>query len=126
MKFSLYGFICVVCLVVLTASSARAQTTALFLDSQPGDYIGQGETQTWTSASLPISVERISASYFRVRAQTADFQTHWVRTGTPDGAHRSLGDEDASRALATNWPGWMSTDGPRLQSTRGALRDSSR
>lgn len=33
-------------LILFVPSIARAQTTALYVDSQPGDYIGQGVEQT--------------------------------------------------------------------------------
>ena len=37
-------------LLAFTAASAHAQTTAVFLDSQPGDPIGGGNQFTWTPA----------------------------------------------------------------------------
>jgi hypothetical protein len=52
-------------------SSAGAQTTALYLDSQPGDYIGQGVQQTWTSPELTFRVS--SASQSNVSLQADDF-----------------------------------------------------
>jgi hypothetical protein len=45
----------VVASAIVFASSAHAQTTALFYDSQPGDYIGQGARQTITSNDATFS-----------------------------------------------------------------------
>ena len=38
--------------LLAVALRADAQTTALYFDSQPGDYVGQGQTRTWTDAEL--------------------------------------------------------------------------
>jgi hypothetical protein len=36
--------------LLISTSGAYAQTTLLSLNSQPGDYIGQGQQRTWTAA----------------------------------------------------------------------------
>jgi len=58
-----------VCLLLplISALPAAAQTgtTAIYFDSQPGDYIGQGLEQTWTDADLPFSAS-VSADRSRV------------------------------------------------------------
>jgi hypothetical protein len=51
-----------------STSTVQAQTTALFFDSQPGDYIGQGLTQTWTSAELTFSATSSTPSSIVVSA----------------------------------------------------------
>lgn len=42
----------------LSASAAHAQTTALFMDSQPGDYIGKGVQHTYTPSDGAFTVSR--------------------------------------------------------------------
>ena len=39
----------------MSARSAGAQTTAVYFDSQPGDFIGQGVQQTWTPPTVDIT-----------------------------------------------------------------------
>src|SRR4029453_15752996 len=50
------------------AMSAQAQTTALFFDSQAGDYIGQGQQRTWTPADLKFTVKPSSPSSITLSA----------------------------------------------------------
>ncbi len=47
---------------------AAAQTTALFVDSQPGDYIGQGQRQLITPSDTDFSSERTDPRGVRIRA----------------------------------------------------------
>jgi List-Bact-rpt repeat protein len=49
------------------AQAASAQTTALYFDSQRGDYIGAGRQQTWTSAQLTFEVTG-AADHIRIAA----------------------------------------------------------
>ena len=60
--------IALVAVVCTTAVPTYAQTTALFFDSQPGDYIGQGQRTTWTPSELTFSAGGSSPSYVRIQA----------------------------------------------------------
>ena len=56
---SLSHRVCLLALVWALApcASAQAQTTALFFDSQPGDYIGQGIQRTYTPADGTFTID---------------------------------------------------------------------
>ena len=43
--------------LLISTSGAYAQTTLLSLNSQPGDYIGQGQQRTWTAADGRFSAQ---------------------------------------------------------------------
>lgn len=74
---SVLGLLCVLSFLVLPGV-ARAQTTALYFDSQPGDFIGQGLEQTWTPADLTFTATVSSdRDHVRIGAQTATFSTWW-------------------------------------------------
>lgn len=45
-----------VLLQLSVASTTYAQTTALFIDSQPGDPVGGGQSRTWTASDAVFSV----------------------------------------------------------------------
>lgn len=94
------------CLFTLMAGvlPAHAQTTALFFDSQPGDYIGQGRQQTWTSADLPFTASSFDASQVTISARAADFSTWWdLRFAAPAGTSLQPGIyENAVRASLQN------------------------
>ena len=55
-------------LALATCRSAEAQTTALYFDSEPGDYIGQGLERTWTGADLTFRVTSASSSNISIQA----------------------------------------------------------
>ncbi|MBA2306337.1 MAG: hypothetical protein H0W08_27415, partial [Acidobacteria bacterium] len=62
----------------LVPATAGAQTTALYVDSQAGDPIGEGQERTWTTADLTF---RASGSASRrqvsIDADTPNFSTLW-------------------------------------------------
>ena len=72
-----------VCLLLVVVSvlpaAAQSGTTAIYFDSQPGDYIGQGLEQTWTDADLPFTASA-SADRSRVTISATDpnFVTWWT------------------------------------------------
>ena len=76
---------------LVSVPSARAQTTtALFLDSQPGDYIGQGLRRTLTSSDLAFtaSTRGTEPVQITVSAGGSDYFTTWYMNfvtlhGTP-------------------------------------------
>jgi len=73
-------------------ASATAQTTALFLDSQPGDPFGNGTQRTYTLANATIAPDPFVATgiYFSVDAR--DFSSWWnLEFRAPDGAQLQVG-----------------------------------
>ena len=63
-----------VCLFALFAPAvAAAQTTALFFDSQPGDYIGRGKRQTWTEANLKFDGSVPFTGHVKIHADNFSF-----------------------------------------------------
>jgi hypothetical protein len=68
----------VLMLALAACSSAEAQTTALYFDSQPGDYIGQGVKRAWTTDELSFRVTSASASHITLQADNFPFgSTYW-------------------------------------------------
>lgn len=67
-------------LSVLTApAAAAAQSTVLIFQSEPGDYIGQGQTATYTPAmSQDFSVERNSRGGLSARIVGPDYDFWWT------------------------------------------------
>jgi hypothetical protein len=88
-------------LILFAPSIARAQTTALYFDSQAGDYIGQGVERTWTTADLTFtasaSTDRSSVS---LSAIAAGYSTWWyLNFAAPSGTPLAPGSyENATRA----------------------------
>jgi len=64
-------------LALATCGSAEAQTTALYFDSQPGDFIGQGLERTWTPADLTFRVLASSPSTIWIRADNFPSGSVW-------------------------------------------------
>ena len=64
-------------LALATCRSAEAQTTALYLDSEPGDFIGQGVERTWTSSELTFRVLSSSPSTFWIRGDNFSSGSTW-------------------------------------------------
>ena len=65
-------------------ATAQTATTALFVDSQPGDYVGQGVRRTWTPADVvfsgSLSNDRSSVTISAIGANG----THWrLQFGAP-------------------------------------------
>ena len=92
-----------VCLFSATwAASAHAQTTALFFDSQSGDYIGQGERRTWTAEDMTFTASVDEARrVVRIAAQTAGFTEWWrLEFAAPGGSLLTTGEYDN----ATRYP----------------------
>src|SRR5688572_26245412 len=57
------------------SAAAQTGTTALYFDSQPGDYIGQGLERTWTEPELTFSA---SVSTDRSRVTIATNGPDWT------------------------------------------------
>src|SRR5215471_7104457 len=74
----------------LSVPAADAQTTAIYFDSQPGDYIGGGVRQTWTSNDLTFKQLSSTTSSSQVAIRGDSFasggSTWWdLYFGSPDG-----------------------------------------
>lgn len=68
---------CCIC-VIVSASTAEAQTTALYIDSQPGDYVGQGEQRLFTAADFTFTATSSQGgSVVSIAARTDNFSTPW-------------------------------------------------
>ena len=85
-RLSLYLF----CFLATLASAtpAHAQTTALFLDSQPGDYVGQGVQRTYTPADGTFQISTFSSNAVGVSVTGPNFSFWWslnfaAATGVP-------------------------------------------
>ncbi len=60
------------------ATNARASTSTFFtLNSQPGDFVGGGLTQTFTSADGAFTVNPVFNGGVNVSFHTADFSSFW-------------------------------------------------
>jgi hypothetical protein len=93
-----------IALLVLLAAPVHssAQTTALYLDSQPGDYIGQGLVQNWTDVELIFNaIEESDPRRVSLVARTETFSTNWfLWFGVPEGSMQPGIYENAVRASA--------------------------
>ena len=69
--------------LVLGSAPATAQTTALFLDSQPGDYFGGGETHTYGPADATFDLWPSSPNGFRLLVEGSTFW--WLVDLVPPG-----------------------------------------
>ena len=85
------------------ASRAAAQgTTVLFLDSQPGDYIGQGQLYTYTPADTPFRIERNGDTGVSVVVQSANFSIAWTaRFAARRGERLQVGSYDGRRSAGS-------------------------
>jgi Divergent InlB B-repeat domain len=58
-------------------TSVHAQTTALFFDSQPGDYIGQGAQRTYTAADATFTITANWRSGVSISIIEANYDFWW-------------------------------------------------
>src|SRR5262245_4332780 len=67
--------ICLASVIVLGlfASDARAQTTALFFDSQAGDYIGAGQVATYTPVDATFTATNSGGTTVSVNGPSFSF-----------------------------------------------------
>lgn len=87
-------------LILFVPSIARAQTTALYFDSQPGDFVGKGVEQTWTTADLTFT-PTVSSNGGRVSFSAINWahSTWWyLDFAAPSGTALAVGTyENATR-----------------------------
>jgi hypothetical protein len=65
-------------ILLATARSAHAETTALFFDSQAGDWIGGGAAGTYTTASATFTIQRPTSTAVQVQVDTSQPGTWWT------------------------------------------------
>ena len=93
------------CLALSFLASARvaaAQSTALYFDSQPGDYVGQGQRRTLTLADATFAVQALDVNSVRVTLTMPHIPHHWVLVlAAPSQVPLVLGSYEAARTHAT-------------------------
>jgi hypothetical protein len=114
-QIRLSGRVCVFALLALSAAiPAQAQTTALFLDSQPDHYVGRGLRQTFTSAQATFFVEQ-GFGGIRVFLSSNPNQNNFAWSMTfraPDSAPLQVGSyTDAVRLFASPTAAWIDLSG---------------
>jgi len=96
-------FSCFVLLFSAVASAATPQTF-LTLISQPGDYIGQGITQTFTPADGSFSVSN-TADTVSISFNTSNFSQFWyLDFGSPSTVKFGRGEYDGAQRTAFRSP----------------------
>ena len=96
------------------ACDPLAQAVFVLLDSEPGDYIGQGERQLYTTADAHITVSAGGMITASVEGN-GSFGERWsLRFAPPDGGRLGVG----SYPGATRWP-FQSAGEPGLDVSRG-------
>jgi hypothetical protein len=73
------------------ARPAMAQTTWLFMHSQPGDYIGAGQTRMYTTVDGNFSAQRNSANSVTVRFDGGTVAWWYLNFAAPQGALLTVG-----------------------------------
>ena len=96
-----------VCLLVLvgaltSATSVQGQTTALFFDSQPGDYIGQGVQRTYTPADGTFEITPAGPNAATVSVTGPSFSFWWsLRFSTAAGVPLTVGSYGSARRFSS-------------------------
>ena len=94
--------------VVLTLSSfalAATPQTFLTLDSQPGDFVGQGILQTFTPADGTFAVQPTFDGGVEFSFQTPDFSSTWyLYFGPPTGKKLLKGEYEGAQTFAFHSP----------------------
>ena len=77
---------------LLVASMAAAQTTGLYLDSQPGDYIGGGQQLTYTPDTATFSASGVPGNLtIYVAPPSTSFQQWVLSFSSPEGSPLTVG-----------------------------------
>jgi hypothetical protein len=86
--------------VLTTASPVQAQTMGLFLDSQTGDYIGQGLDYTYTAGQRSFQISTNSKNGVSIRAQGPTISDYWsIDFAAAGGAPLALGAYESAERL---------------------------
>jgi hypothetical protein len=97
MKRSLQALLCIVFVVALGSGAAEAQTTALYVDSEPGELIRNGQDGLWTPPTATFSVQSSNPSAITMLVQSPELS--WtVRFTMPAGQVFSPGVYDDARS----------------------------
>jgi hypothetical protein len=92
-------------LILASCASAGAASTLLILNSQPGDYIGQGMTQTFTPADGTFAVNTTYNGGVQVSFQTPSFSSFWtLNFGPPSGQAFQVGEYEGAQRFAFHSP----------------------
>lgn len=90
-------------LVALVALPALAEETSLYMDSEPGDYIGQGQEWSYTPETADFSAGQVGGNNgVSINLQTNDPSWGWwdLYFTAPDGQELTVGEYTG----ATRWP----------------------
>ena len=118
------SLLCVVA-TLATAALAEAQTTALFFDSQPGDYIGQGMRPTYLASDGTFQVSIAEGRYVSARVTGPNHVFWWyLDLSSATNAPLAVGSYYPARRFATPFASKVDFggSGPRLQHDDGPLR----
>jgi len=90
---------------VIPALAWSATQTLITLNSQPGDYIGQGLQQTYTPADGPFTVTTINNGGVRVSFHTPDYSHFWdLEFGPPTGRKLVVNEYEGAQTFAFHSP----------------------
>ncbi len=94
-----------VTILTLTASSAAATQTLLFLNSQPGDWVGGGVQQTFTPADGPFNVTAAANGGIQLFFHTPDYSHFWnLQFGPPYGQKLAVGEYEGTQRFSFHSP----------------------
>src|SRR5712692_11395078 len=97
--------IIVVLLSFAPCAIATTAQTFLYLNSQPGDYIGQGIQQTFTPADGPFAVQTYSGGGLQVSFHTPDYSSWWyLDFGPPTGLKFVKAEYEGAQRFAFHSP----------------------
>jgi hypothetical protein len=97
--------IIVVLLSFAPCAIATTAQTFLYLNSQPGDYIGQGIQQTFTPADGPFAVQTYSNGGLQVSFHTPDYSSWWyLDFGPPTGSKFVKAEYEGAQRFAFHSP----------------------
>jgi hypothetical protein len=105
------------CVLIATAAtllagvSARAQTNKLYINSQPGDYIGGGQKVTYPAASGTFSAGSFGTNVITISFHTPDWSHSWsLEFAATEGQVLGAGMYEGPRAIRSTrrptqaWP----------------------
>lgn len=94
-----------VTVLALTLSSAAATQTLLYLNSQPGDWVGGGVQQTFTPADGPFTVTMLASGGIQIFFHTTDYSHFWnLQFGPPYGQKLAVGEYEGIQRFAFHSP----------------------
>lgn len=92
-------------LILASCAGASAASTLLILNSQSGDYVGGGITQTFTPADGTFAVNTTYNGGVQVSFQTPSFSSWWyLDFGPPSGQAFQVGEYEGAQRFAFHSP----------------------